>query len=487
MRRLYLSCALLVGLALPASATDTTYELLSAPHVQETLTLQLNNDKKMLYIIDQARNSRDLRDNTAFVIDGQMDLVFRGFNPFQMSISTSEKTEADPNFGALAKFLDAAQKLGEGLAKSQNAANAAAQAGSLMPMSESLAIAGAMANLESAEMKLRNSNCDAYKEIHQALVKLQGNIGTTLVTRADFTSWSAESNRAAGIRTVRAGIQEKIKDIATHTEDLQKTLDAIHKISLQGAQVGESEHVCNEFRASTFALAVDVSHQITEVLDLRRELSSNLQDLRKYLVKFEDDSAWGRDGDYIFLRPTSDFDNVKLLTVSVRKRTVNGGDNQFEIKEEDPISTTIRLRQHSVMVPEVAAAMVATDLEFPKFGTAQKEGKTVVADAGKEKNAIKTALMLNTTFRLPYNSFIFPGIQIGLTQVDKYPGILVGPHIRFTRPRPLSISGGLLFTWYKGLDKLKIDDPISGTADLEKDLAYRRAPTATYFSIQYTF
>jgi hypothetical protein len=486
MRRLCLSCVLLVGLALPASATDTTYELLSAPHVHGTLTLQLNSDKKLLYLRDSDPNYRTLQDNTAFVIDDQIDLVFHGFNPFLVTISSTEKTEADPNFGSLAKFLDAAQKLGLFQTESGTAGMSASSA--LAGLEERSEKGTELTKLltigQSLKAAINDTDCTAYNKLHEGLSDLRNNLGTIVVSKQTFDTWTESSNNPSGVKEVRDDILKRVETFAQLEKAMKEILSAIDQLAAKGASPNEPR--CDRFRASTLALAVDVSHKISEVMALRREISSKLQDLRKYLASFEDKTAWRTDGDYIFLRPTSDFNNVKLLTVNVRKRTMNGGDNDFEIVEEDPVSTTFRLRQHSLLVPEVGVAVVATDLDFPKYGTEEKDGKILVKDAGDDEDPIKAAMMLNLTWRAHRTLPVFPGLQIGLTQTESYPGLLAGINFRFVYPRPFSLSVGRLFAWYKDLETLKPGDPITGTADIEKDLE-RHMKQATYFAIQYTF
>lgn len=169
-------------------------------------------------------------------------------------------------------------------------------------------------------------------------------------------------------------------------------------------------------------------------------------------------------------------------------------DNKKEIvnkKEQDIISRTFRLRRFNRFVYEISAGVAYTFFEVPKYGTDTiSGGKTVVADAGKEAiRNINFTSMINFVY-FSEESDVRPFIQLGFGVNTKTPTLLFGGGLRFyieglTR---FSISGGIAASWVKRLDKLKVGDKISGTAELEKDLKnVFNWPPKPYIGLQYNF
>jgi hypothetical protein len=82
---------------------------------------------------------------------------------------------------------------------------------------------------------------------------------------------------------------------------------------------------------------------------------------------------------------------------------------------------------------------------------------------------------------------LYPGIQLGVSKVDDYPGILGGLVFRFARPQRISVALGGILTWYKELkDKSLVDTNVADPKDLDK-LLERRSKAGWYFGVQYTF
>jgi hypothetical protein len=134
----------------------------------------------------------------------------------------------------------------------------------------------------------------------------------------------------------------------------------------------------------------------------------------------------------------------------------------------------------------MSAAMIMTDLKFPKWGTKEEGGKTVVASAGEDDFPASGAVAVNFVCRCWTGGYVYPALQVGVTTAKEYPGFLLGAGLRFTRPRALSLVFGKILTWQNELVGLEVGDEVSGTAEIESHLQ-RRSKTANYVGIQYNF
>ncbi len=501
-RRLTLFLALLCG-AQGLLATDRTYELLTAPHVRDKIRIQLSADRKGIeYQKDQETRFADLAEGTTFALHDQADIVFRDFNPFLYSISTSQKTEPDPNFGSIVKFLDAAQ----------------ATAGNLTP--RMAAFIEGISDDEDCDTYASDPgpNCKSLERFECLLkkaVKLSADFG---VSQTDFNTWKADSTSAAGVRQTRTAIGKKVDGLSTSIKELADTLGKIDKLRdslVFEACTGQCTKDCQDQCRSTLAkgseelkqcendcpkdctgsnleialLYTDVQKTGDVALQAKRELKAGLEKLSKTLEPYQPESAWREDhpSDYIIAKPKGDPENVILFTVTIMDRSFGIDNGILKVEEKVATTTTFRLRKYSALVPEIGGGMLFSNLKYPRYGTEQKDGKTLVKKIKDENADLSAAVVLNMYTRLGYDSFVYPGFQLGVTNAKDFPGFLFGFQARFTRPRALSISAGALVTWYKDLDQLKPGQEISGTAALEEDLELKRAPVSAYFGIQYNF
>lgn len=172
----------------------------------------------------------------------------------------------------------------------------------------------------------------------------------------------------------------------------------------------------------------------------------------------------------------------------------------FEVKSDDGeiigidkkviSKKVLRFRRFQLFIPEVSAGVALTNLTFPKYGTSKNltTGIDTVANAGEEsfKN-VNFSAMINWV--LYTGADVSPFIQTGIGVKADYPTFFVGGGARFSLyDKVLSVSGGFASTWIKQLSTLHIGSPVSGTAELEKDLKYEfKWPLKFYVGIQYHF
>ncbi len=161
------------------------------------------------------------------------------------------------------------------------------------------------------------------------------------------------------------------------------------------------------------------------------------------------------------------------------------------IESKDVLKRTVKIRKFQKLVPEVSAGIVYTFFSYNTYGTtSDSTGQQHVASPTKNKVAnINISTMINWNFYSP-NSFIHPLIQTGVGINSGIPSFLVGCGLRFSNnaKNRIRITGGLAMTWTKELDKLKVGDKVSGTADIDNDLKYSGSPKfSPYIALQYNF
>jgi hypothetical protein len=181
---------------------------------------------------------------------------------------------------------------------------------------------------------------------------------------------------------------------------------------------------------------------------------------------------------------------IKLLAITVNYSGMELADDEIvQTQKKQYFTKVLRFRRFDRFVPEVSAGIVYTDLTFPKYGTAtDNNGQTIVADAGEEKfKKMNITGMVNWNYYIENSSFN-PFFQIGIGANADYPVLLAGIGGRFnTGVRKFAFSVGAASSWIKTLDKLKIGDKVSGTADIEKDYKFDFKKPKIYFGIQYNF
>lgn len=478
------------AIAVPSYATDTTFELLKAPWVRDRLVFQITADGKLQARRDGDNSAIDIDDGDAFVLSEQRDLTFANFNPFLITIQTSETTEKDPNFESIATLLDAIQKMAEGgLAAASDASDADSRKDQNDKLRAALRELDAL-SAPSVPLAAGSEDCSTYDRLRLRLRELHTAMITPFLDADEVNGWKNDATSAAKIKDVQKKIDAVVKDLKTNVELLAKIDKEIgEKFVPRDATAFRDESVCSEIHASTFAIVYDVSRHLSASVEAKRKLATDLAALSKSLEPYADATRWRNDhpDEYIFFKPKPDMANVKILAMTFKPRdiTVEAGPS-LKITEGKSVSRTIRIRQYAMFVPEMSTAVITTDLKYPKYGTKDESGKTIVADAGEDDFPASGAVALNFVCRCWKPTFVYPAVQFGVTNAKEYPGFLLGAGLRFTAPRALSVVGGIIYTWHKELVGLKVGDEVKGTADIESHLQ-RRGKQAGYVGIQYNF
>jgi hypothetical protein len=148
----------------------------------------------------------------------------------------------------------------------------------------------------------------------------------------------------------------------------------------------------------------------------------------------------------------------------------------------------ICFRPFQRFVREVIAGVAYTGLRFPKYGTAtDSAGVQRVASAGEDDiKRLNFNVMVNYVY-YSANTNLRPLLQVGIGASVTQPVLLCGGGFRFSLPKgnAITITGGIAFAWIQTLDKLKIGDQVSGTAQIQSDLKYEfNSKPQPYLGIQ---
>jgi hypothetical protein len=222
----------------------------------------------------------------------------------------------------------------------------------------------------------------------------------------------------------------------------------------------------------------------------KRALARSLGQLAKRLAEVGKAEKWVGGMDYLFYEVAPQADKIVTATVTARTLRYDLADGALSVGSTtyEKQVALLGVREHSSLIPEVAAGLIVSNVRTPRYGTSQSEsGQTVVTRLDDEKVDYSGALLLNGVCRcFGAGAFAQPMLQFGIGGGESTPSFLGGVGFRFTRPKRLALSAGAILAWVKDLDKLAPGDPVSGTADLENDLKLH-ATVKAYFALQYSF
>lgn len=313
----------------------------------------------------------------------------------------------------------------------------------------------------------------------------------------NLSDWlSAWSDRATGFDEIYGKpdgivpeIEKIIKDLNSKIDDEEFQLRRLPDATEAATKSWSPD--CRAYRQLTQSTAAQLSQQGNQLLVEKKKVAESLQGILSMLSAYNDPTLWTASGPHssLFRIATVDasFDNGTTLLIKVNHRTFDASKDPIVISETKGSESTLRLRHFAPFVPEVAAGMAASELRIPKYGTAQVDGRTVVATAGSDFVRVIPSLFFNGIIRFHAENFAYPMFQIGIGTGADRPSVLAGLGIRFTHPQHLSISAGWAVTWFKDLDKLKLGNEVKGTADIDADLKLRRSSAEPYLSIQLSF
>jgi hypothetical protein len=231
------------------------------------------------------------------------------------------------------------------------------------------------------------------------------------------------------------------------------------------------------YSRDVFSELVDQAKQIQQLRDtmvtVLHALSAELKEVRKSTDNTRSSSLLAR-------MLVSD-DQMRDFTIKVQPRTIQTTNGGITVEAGKPIvSSKIRVRASKRVIPEFATGVFYTNLRYPRYGTKVINGESFVALADPTRYEGVVAAHLNLVLNA-WEGFIHPLAQVGIGTAKDTPSLLAGGGLRFTGSARLALTGGVLWTWRRELDKLSVGDKIDGTAQLESDLKLALRSTPSFY------
>jgi hypothetical protein len=446
--------ALLAALCIPAlQASNDTQTLLDSQRVFDVMRFTVNGST-VAYRIDNLRSGVLHEQGATFVAPGAVDLTYHLFNPFKITISSSESTVADPVQKALSDFASALT----GTSKA------------IVPAS-----GGAAPPVNTPKGQDCSKITTAVSHVNLGLEKIRKDIPVA----DDLAAWVDEATALAGIQAAHKQIANKRKllnDDITEAQNDRKTLDDEVKVAPQCALSFGEAGILNDFPAK---------------LETGKQMVRSLDGLITLLTGFEKRSwrtSESSNDDLVINTTETDpaqMKNVKL-TFQPTKYSIDSATNSITSTNDPAIDRTITIRRLRTAVPEYGVAAIFNNLRYPKYSVKDQNGTNVVAREFDKSN-VNAAATLNLLCNCFGGSGLYPGIQFGVSKTQDYPGILLGGVLRFEGETHIAVGAGGMITWFKDLSTLNVGGPVESDSALKADLKLRMSRPAFYLGAQYTF
>ena len=512
-------------------ASDETQKLLDGRRVNDVLQFSVLRDKDATNVTYRADNRGDgvLHDGDTFVTPGTIDLTYKNFNPFKVSITSTETAAPDANQKAVGDFLDALIGFGKtivpstekagGVARAtaasakgdpkncmtffkdcSDAADAKAKLAKALDGSQSAAVAADAAKdaaVEVCRTALREClRCGGFDQaVRQATTAVTAG-AKPAVSADDLGRWVRDANGRPGILAVRGTIAPGDKSAPPGTvlrarDDVKETIGSLNDARDQLAGLTKVSDTCSS-NVGTLSALFAAASSLDGVLDANKRLLASLEGILKML-----DDYLGRkwrtgdatDSDLMFRQVESDSTQQKTvgLTFRLQKYTIDADTNTISGANDVEATRSMVVRRYRRLVPEVGVAGVYNDLRYPKYSTGKNDAGQTIVKKTTDTGNVDAAITMNLLCNCFGGNFLYPGIQVGVSKAKDYPGILGGLVFRFAQPKQLSFAIGRMLTWYKDLNTLTVNGPVGSDLELQGDLKRRRAPTALYLAAQYNF
>lgn len=531
---------ILTGVTTKCFSQENTYGSVS---VKNNISIFLSTeDKQLNYVKDnpiENENRKRLKNGEDFSArTNQINILFKDKNPLKYDVEILENKVPDPNAIAVDKFIgDIA-----GLLKTINFPSSDGQPfdfekatkdlaaikpklEKLAKSKDSLAVLGKTnsANLETLisqketeidklEKEKQNIMSKAFKSInsieliHMLLhvsdskcfekrdVELLNFISTLNIIDNSLYNWNTSfKNNFTTLVNIEnfdefKKILPKMKDsivVLTQRNKNNETLFQEFKEKFDTEYFPSDIENCFYLRLYTNSVLDFVEKKAKEIIEKRIKLMKSFENLNNELSK-KYDNASSTNNSYVVKEVEMENGFLKELTIKINIRNFSIKDNELQIESTEILSQKITIRKYSLFAFDYAPGVIyANQLKFPIYSTiTDNNNNTYVADGGSDKPIILPANFLNVILRNP-TLYAYPMVQFGIAIAQTTPAICFGGGFKFYKH--LSISGGWLGSFYKGLDKLSIGDKINSNAELEKDLKVKSTKLSPYFGIQYSF
>jgi hypothetical protein len=239
--------------------------------------------------------------------------------------------------------------------------------------------------------------------------------------------------------------------------------------------------------ARALAQIVDIGNAREDLKNLEVMIES-VDGIYKALEPYASASRWTGPNFLLYVVMPSP-EQVKTISVA-------GAEIKYEVGATGTITQTLGsaqtakfdVRDGGSLVAELGAGLIISPVLTPDYGTTtDANGQLIVAPPTHKSASFSAALMMNAVCRCGMKpSFLYPMFQFGVSTDGTSPALLFGGGVRFTRPKRVALSGGVLLAWIKDLNALSVGSPVKGTSDITNDLRYRN-DVKPYFALLYNF
>lgn len=461
-RSLVVFLSMVLSTAAPGRAQ--TRELLDAPVARDRIRVQWDpSQKRIVWAIDSDTQFRELPADALFLTRRSVFVTYPKLNPLEIQATASSVAADDPSAAILSRLLDSLAGVA-GLVK---------------------------VNAAAAALK-RTSTCDPVNSLFD---DLYGDTTAPAELRKDYASWVKAIDD--GLATHASGAQAVHDAVVLMTSDpgLIKRLDRI--LSTAPATLATIEeaaaspqpiHGCDPaiLKVLLFTNPRARIQQVQALHDSVVELADLLR--TRYAVP----AKWNGLDYQISEEITPTADKMRSVTVKVAdvSAKVDGLSSALAVTRKDVGAAAFTVRKYSSFAPEIGVGAVFGLVDRPKYGTALNDaGQTIVAKVPDDSISIQPSVLVNFVCRCAAGP-LAPMFQIGASTSKELPGVLAGGGVRLfgAGTGDVALGAGAMFAWVKDLQKLSVNDVVSGTKDIAADLGYAARPRAAwYFVLQYKF
>jgi hypothetical protein len=464
-------CILLTSNAYSQTVNDV---LEKGNHVKSgsDIYFKLENSGQIIYGYNLKKNSSKIKidyefntDSVLFLTsDNNTEVFIHPLNPLNFTVSTAAKLIQDPISKAEADALKSIRELLTE-ANIKELANASSEENKSL-QDKDLKIGEVKSDLASDNSEIKKIN-----QIFGLLKKLTFEDKTTTINNLTLA----------------------IKDTCTIRTHLDKINTAIKLLEEDAKAFGKGTKK-NEIILLRY-IYLDYVSSLQNAYNARLKQYKNLKEAIILVQEMIDNSSDSDNSDHWqYKLPPISVTNGKniIYTVTIDSNAWNLNEEGVLVKKSGgkTISRVIVVRKFQLLVPEVSVGTYYTFFKYKVYGTVNDSitGQQYVAEP--TFNILKrfnVSVMLNYNFYIP-NTSVRPLIQFGGGIQSGIPVLMAGGGLRIGNSNAFSITGGVAMTWVRELETLKIGDPVSGTAELEKDLKYEFTfPLKGYIGIQYNF
>ncbi|GAB2563045.1 hypothetical protein [Spirosoma areae] len=295
-------------------------------------------------------------------------------------------------------------------------------------------------------------------------------------------------------------IIDSLKKVNSANKETLKSFDDDISGDIQKNLIGQAsqnDNVCSTFL--TYSQIV-FKRFVRACLDGQRKRDEMLQIAEKLhneiatVIKITDETFGDNDGGthlqnaIIIGRYNIDETQMHDVNIIFRKRLLNlDADPPILTDTNEKIIGRLRIRSSQTLIPEFSMGGVYTDLTYPTYGvkvlteseaksyndasgtTSYSAAQSVVDEVSSQRLPIVLVGMLNLTLNA-FNGLAHPLVQVGVGTGRNLPTFLFGGGLRLKWQKPIVISGGAIWSWKKQFTNLAPRRPLSGPAQLEKDL-----------------